>query len=82
MTIHQFTLLKNQEKVNTVLEGVFLAERKEKDVHFRLYYLQSFFVELCCDTQQEVVYSLKPFSTNRSLEPYLSIVSIKELTVY
>jgi hypothetical protein len=80
MTIHQFTLLKDQEKINTVLQSVLLAERTEKDVHFKLYYLQDFYVELWCDTHERVVYGMRPFATDRSLEPYLRKVSITEIT--
>lgn len=80
MTIHQFTLLKDQEKIKTVLQSILLAERTEKDVYFKLYYLQGFYVELWCDVHQQVVYGMRPFATDRSLEPYLKIVSITEIT--
>lgn len=80
MTIHQFTLLKAQEKIKTVLQSVLLAERTERDVHFKLYYLEGFYVELWCDTYEQVVYGMRPFATDRSLEPYLKIVSITEIT--
>jgi len=80
MTICQFTLLKDDEKINTVLDSVLLAERLEQEVLFRLYYLQEFFVELRCDTERRLVYGMKPFATEQSLEPYISKVSISEIT--
>lgn len=80
MTIHQFTLLKAQEKINTVLQSVLLAERTERDVLFKLYYLNGFYVELWCDSNQQIIYGMRPFATDRSLEPYLKRVSIKEIT--
>ena len=80
MTICQFTLLKNNEKINTVLKGVFLAERIEQEVRFRLYYLQNFYVELRCDTDRRIIYGMRPFATKQSLEPYLNRVSISEIT--
>jgi hypothetical protein len=80
MTIHQFTLLKAQEKINTVLQSILLAERTERDVHFKLFYLEGFYVELWCDLNEEIVYGMRPFATHWSLEPYLKSVSIAEIT--
>lgn len=80
MTIFQFTSLRDNEKIDTVLQSVLLAERTEHEVLFRLYYLQEFFVELRCDTERRLVYGMKPFATKQSLEPYLSKVSISEIT--
>jgi len=80
MTICQFTSLKDDEKINAVLKSVFLAERIEQEVHFRLYFLQEFFVELRCNIDRRVVYGMKPFATKQSLEPYINIVSISEIT--
>lgn len=80
MTICQFTSLKDNEKINTVLESVLLAERIEQEVLFRLYYLKDFFVELRCDTDKRLIYGMKPFATKQSLEPYINKVSISEIT--
>lgn len=76
MTIYQFTQLDQNEKANAVLGSVFLAERKEKDVIFHLYYLAHFYVEIWYYNDPAIIYGMKPFSTPRSLEPYLNSISI------
>lgn len=80
MTIYQFTGLHQKEKAKVVLESMYLAHRTEKDVLFQLYYLSEFFVEIWGSADRKVIYGMKPFATNRSLEPYLKSLCITELT--
>lgn len=80
MTIYDFTLLTEKEKARTVLSSVFLLQRIEKEMVFQLYYLDGIYVEIWYDPGNNKIYSMKPFNTRKYLEPFLSKISIGELT--
>jgi hypothetical protein len=46
MTLQKFDQLSDFEKTEIVLNGRFLAERQTDDYHIRLYYSNTFFVEV------------------------------------
>lgn len=80
MTIYQFTELNQEEKANTVLQSLYLAYRTENDMLFQLYYVSDFFVEIWYSVDCKSIYGMRPFSTTRSLQPYLNNLCIGEIT--
>jgi hypothetical protein len=60
--------------------GVLLAERQEDGLHFSLYSLDSFYVEVCYRISDSEVVRLLSFYHTFFLEPYLDTISLAELT--
>lgn len=72
MILHQFKALKQQEQYQAVWdEGVYLTDRVVDKNRFVLYQIDSFYVELVYNTDENKIISNKSFLSTDLLKPYL-----------
>jgi hypothetical protein len=78
MTLYQFKVLKQQEQYQTVWDsGVYLTDRIVENNRFALYQIDSFYVEIFYNTNENKIISIKSFLSTDLLEPYLDKIKIE-----
>jgi hypothetical protein len=77
MTLAQFNKLKTDEQQKAVLvQGVFLAERKDLPLRMMLYDMGNFYVEIFFLSRYNKVAWFNGFKSTKKLEPYLQKIDI------
>jgi hypothetical protein len=73
ITIQEFFLLSEEEKLKSIKMGNYLAQREEKYALVKLYCLEAFYVEVFQDFSNQRVFIFHPFSFGAYylLVPYL-----------
>lgn len=72
MTLYQFKLLESREQIITINEhAVFLADRIDGDYTYKLYQLDSFYVEEQWHTKFDERRSYISFISQELLQPYM-----------
>ncbi|MDQ4140152.1 MAG: hypothetical protein M3142_06470 [Bacteroidota bacterium] len=73
----EFNLLSEKEKITYLRRGaVYLATREKKEFIIKLYYLNTFFVEVYYDVYQRQYNYFGTFCNTIWLEPYLRIIKL------
>jgi hypothetical protein len=77
MTLTEFNKLATEEQQKAVLiQGVFLAERKDPPLRMMLYDMGNFYVEVFFLSRYNKVAWFNGFSNTRKLEPYLQKIDV------
>jgi hypothetical protein len=80
ITLYEFNALDEHEKGAALWEyGVFLFQRFEGETGYSLYQINSFYVEVKYDQNQNKITRFTSFSTTTKLEPNLQNIDISEL---
>ena len=80
MTLSQFNKLSIEEQQKAVLiNGVFLAERKDPPLRMMLYDMGSFYVEVFFLSRYNKVAWFNAFQSTKKLEPYLQKIDVNSI---
>lgn len=80
MTLYEFLLLNEDQKYDAMSEyGVLVGDRKEGQHGFLLYQLDSFYVEGQFDINENKILSIKSFSSDVPLSPYLDEIDLHNI---
>ena len=80
MTLTEFNKLSTEEQQKAVLmQGVFLAERKDPPLRMMLYDMGNFFVEVFYLRRNNKVAWFNGFNNTKKLEPYLQRIDVSSL---
>jgi hypothetical protein len=80
MTLAQFNKLSTEEQQKAVLiQGVFLAERKDPPLRMMLYDMGNFYVEVVFLSRYNKVAWFNGFQSTKKLEPYLQKIDISPI---
>lgn len=80
MTLAQFNKLKTEAQQKAVLlQGVFLAERKDAPLRMMLYDMGNFYVEIFFLSRYNKVAWFNGFQSTKKLDPYLQKIDISSL---
>ena len=80
MTLAQFNKLSTAEQQKAVLmQGVFLAERKDPPLRMMLYDMGNFYVEVFFLSRYNKVAWFNGFKTTKKLDPYLQKIDVSSI---
>ena len=80
MTLSHFNKLSIEEQQKAVLiNGVFLAERKDPPLRMMLYDMRSFYVEVFFLSRYNKVAWFNAFHSTKKLEPYLQKIDVSSI---
>lgn len=80
MTLSKFNKLSIEEQQKAVLiNGVFLAERKDPPLRMMLYDMESFYVEVFFLSRYNKVAWFNAFQSTKKLEPYLQTIDVNSI---
>lgn len=80
MTLHEFSELPEEEKVNLLYEhGVYIGKRKLATTFVILYQLEGFYAEVYYQKYRSVIECISCFSGTARLDPYLAQVVVEHL---
>lgn len=80
MTLSAFNKLKTEEQQKAVLmQGVFLAERRDPPLRMMLYDMGKFYVEVFFLSRYNKVAWFNGFKSTKKLEPYLQKIDISPI---
>ena len=80
MTLTEFNKLSTEEQQKAVLmQGVFLAERKDPPLRMMLYDMGNFYVEVFFLSRYNKVAWFNGFNNTKKLEPYLQRIDVSSL---
>ena len=80
MTLAHFNKLSIEEQQKAVLmNGVFLAERKDPPLRMMLYDMGSFYVEVFFLSRYNKVAWFNAFNSTKKLEPYLQKIDVSSI---
>ena len=80
MTLSHFNKLSIEEQQKAVLiNGVFLAERKDSPLRMMLYDMGSFYVEVFFLSRYNKVAWFNAFQSTKKLEPYLQKIDVSSI---
>lgn len=83
MTLYQFKLLDKEEQLFAIYErGVFLADRIDGDYTYKLYQLDTFYVEEQWHTKFNVRRSYISFISHELLQPYIDKIDLTALGLH
>ena len=78
MTRKKFASLKLTEQIILAYDALYVADRYHKAIHFQLYYLDDFYVEVLYNSQKRTI-KVRPVESLTFLKPYWQEVSISEI---
>jgi hypothetical protein len=82
MTLKHFNALSQRnQRVFTVEEGVFLADRHTEDFTIILYGIDAFYVELYYHNDTNEICWVKCFNSTAELDPYLLDIDLSHLVL-
>ena len=80
MTLQDFTLLNNKEKINLLYEhGVYVGKRKMGKATTILYQLEGFYAEVFYRSYRRYVERISCFDEATRLDPYLTEINVEHL---
>ena len=80
MTLSAFNKLKTEEQQKAVLmQGVFLAERRDPPLRMMLYDMGKFYLEVFFLSRYNKVAWFNGFKSTKKLEPYLQKIDISPI---
>ncbi len=78
MTLYQLILLNEIQRAEALWEyGVHIAEREEKQYKHLLYQIDTFYVEVHYDAENNVLEGMTPFASLKRLELYLDQITLQ-----
>ena len=82
MTLYQFKLLSASEQMDSIFTiGVYLGERRDGDYTYKLYQIDSFYVEEEWHTKFNVRRGYTSFISVEKLKPYLDTIDLSALNL-
>lgn len=80
MTLNDFTLLHDREKINLLYEhGVYIGKRKTGGASVVLYQLDGFYAEVFYRTYRRHIEQISCFAETAKLDPYLTNINVEYL---
>jgi hypothetical protein len=80
MLLHQFKYEEKARKKEMLFEnGIYLTNRFIKDFQILLFQINSFYVEVYVDREEEEIGYMRAFSNTDDLQPYLDKIDISGL---
>jgi hypothetical protein len=79
MTIYEFLALDEIEQAEAVWAGVMIADRIEGEHRLILYQLDSFYIEIWYNMEDNEIQKVRSFENTEQLQPYLSQIDISVL---
>ena len=80
MLLHQFKYEEKSKKKELLFQnGIYLASRFIKGVQILLYQINSFYVEVHVDVEEEEIGYMRAFTSTDDLKPYLDNIDVSDL---
>lgn len=80
MTLNDFTLLQDEEKIDLLYEhGVYIGKRRTGNATVILYQLEGFYAEVFYRTYRRHVERISCFAGTARLDPYLMEMNVEHL---
>ncbi|MDB5206627.1 MAG: hypothetical protein JWR72_1702 [Flavisolibacter sp.] len=80
MTLYNFTLLQDREKIDLLYEqGVYVGKRKIGNASVILYQLEGFYAEVFYYTYRRHIKLISCFAGTARLDPYLAEINVGHL---
>jgi hypothetical protein len=80
MTLDEFTLLQDKEKISLLYEnGVYIGKRKLANTAVILYQLEGFYAEVFYRKYRRYIESIYCFEDTERLDPYLLEIDVEHL---
>jgi hypothetical protein len=79
MTFYLFLALDEIEQAEAVWAGVMIADRIEGEHRLILYQLDSFYIEIWYNMEDNEIQKVRSFENTEQLQPYLSQIDISVL---
>jgi hypothetical protein len=83
MRLKEFKYLQKQTKQELLFSnGVYLAGRKDEEYLIFLYDMETFYVEVYYDPEEDMIGYIRAFTSTDDLAPYVKHVDLRELSIY
>ncbi|WP_147294237.1 hypothetical protein [Pontibacter diazotrophicus] len=82
MDLHRFNSLPIERRAELVSQSGRLLTRGRQGCYSKtLYYMGSFFAEMWCSPANNHIVSVRGFTSNDCLEPYLDMIDLRDLKI-